>query len=345
MPKALVTGGAGYFGELLVRRLASDGYSVRVLDICPPSGACSGVEYLRADIRDGGRVREACGGIDVVFHNVAQVPLAKDTKLFWSVNRDGTRVLLEASLLGRVKKVVYTSSSAVFGIPKSNPVGETAEPVPCETYGRAKLEGEKLCAEYNAKGLDVSIIRPRTIMGHGRLGIFQTLFEWIYRGKNVPVLNGGTNIYQFVHADDLADACILASRREGFDTFHCGAVRYGTMREVLTAVCNYARTGSRVKSLPSGLIVPLMKAFSAIGLSPLGAYHSLMYGRSMYFDTTKAQTKLGWVPKYSNDEMFLQSYQWYVENRESVLAQREVSSPHRSALKEGILKIVPWFLG
>src|SRR6185295_12255980 len=79
--------------------------------------------------------------------------------------------------------------------------------------GRAKLEGEALCANYARLGLEVTIIRPRTIMRHGRLGIFQILFEWIREGYNVPVFDGGSNIYQFVHADDLAEACIQRQER------------------------------------------------------------------------------------------------------------------------------------
>ena len=344
MSKALVTGGAGYFGELLVRRLLEDGYVVRILDICQPPEPIPGTEFVQADIRDAAGVMAACRDVDIVFHNVAQVPIAKDAKLFWSVNRDGTRALLEGCRKCAVKKVVYTSSSAVFGVPMSNPVTEKTEPAPCEDYGRAKLAGEKLCWEYSASGLDVSIIRPRTIMGHGRLGIFQILFEWIYQGKNVPVLDGGNNIYQFVHADDLADACILAGKLSGPDVFNCGTTRYGTMRDVLSQVCEQAGTGSRVKSLPSWLILPAMNLSSALGLSPLGAYHSLMYGRSMYFDTTKATTKLGWMPKYSNNEMFVQSYRWYVENRATVLTRSGHFSPHRSALNEGILRILHLFL-
>ena len=74
-----------------------------------------------------------------------------------------------------------------------------------ESYGRAKLEGERLFTKYIDQGLNVTIIRPRTILGHGRMGIFQILFEWINKGVNIPVLNDGANNYQFVHASDLAE--------------------------------------------------------------------------------------------------------------------------------------------
>jgi nucleoside-diphosphate-sugar epimerase len=212
MTRALVTGGAGYFGDLLVRRLREGAYDVRVLDLCKPEDPYAGVENIQGDIRDPPVVARACRGIDVVFHNVAQVPLAKDKRLFWSVNRDGTRTLLEACLALNVRRLVYTSTSAIYGVPKSNPVSEATEPAPREDYGKAKLAAESLCWEYASRGFEISIVRPRTIIGHGRLGIFQILFEWIYQGKNIPVLDSGKNIYQFIHADDLAEACILASK-------------------------------------------------------------------------------------------------------------------------------------
>jgi nucleoside-diphosphate-sugar epimerase len=344
MKTALVTGGSGYFGSLLVQKLHERGYPVRIFDLCKPDGLGGGVEFQQGDIRDAAAVNIACRDAEYVFHNVAQVPLAKDSKLFWSVNRDGTRNLLEASLAQRVRKVIYTSSSAVYGVPKTNPVTEKTQPSPGEDYGRAKLAGEKLCRESASQGLDVSIIRPRTILGHGRLGLFQILFEWIYQGKNIPVLDGGKNIYQFVHADDLAEACILAGEKPGAEDYNCGTNSFGTMREALENLCRHAGTGSRLKSLPMSLIEPAMNISSALGLSPLGTYHSLMYGRSMYFDVSKAMAELNWTPRYSNNTMFIDSYDWYVRHREVVLKSSADASRHKSPVKQGILALVQKFL-
>jgi nucleoside-diphosphate-sugar epimerase len=339
MPTALVTGGSGFFGTLLVQKLIERGYSVRNFDLHKPESVGSGVEFCQGDIRDLSAVTNAAQGMEFVFHNVAQVPLAKDSKLFWTVNRDGTRNMLDGCMSQRVRKVVYTSSSAIYGVPKSNPVTEETAPSPGEDYGRAKLAGELLCKEASARGLDVSIVRPRTILGHGRLGLFQILFEWIHQGKNVPVLNGGKNSYQFIHADDLAEACVLAGEKSGADDFNCGADCFGTMREALENLCRHAGTGSRVKSLPMSLIEPAMNASSALGFSPLGPYHALMYGRSMYFDVTKAKRQLNWKPRYSNNAMFVDSYEWYVRNRDQVLKSNE-ASPHKSPVKLGILALV-----
>jgi nucleoside-diphosphate-sugar epimerase len=339
----LVTGGAGYFGTLLVERLRTTGVRVRIFDINDADERAADVEMVRGDIRDPAAVRRSLEGVSVVHHNVAMVPLAKDKEAFWSVNRDGTRHLLDAAVSAKVKKVVHMSSSAVFGAPDRNPVDERTTPRPQEDYGRAKLGAEDLCHEYSARGLDVTIIRPRTIMGHGRLGIMQILFEWVRQGRNIPVLGRGDNQYQFVHADDLADAAIAAAARPGSTTYNVGAEKFGTMRDTLEGLVRHARTGSKVVSVPMAPAVAMMKVSSRAGVSPLGAYHSLMYGRSMYFDLAKTKGELGWSPKFGNVEMFCDSYDWYLRHRDEVLS-RHGASHHRSPVKQGVLRAVGWAL-
>jgi nucleoside-diphosphate-sugar epimerase len=336
---ALVTGGSGYFGCLLVAQLKARGYDVSVFDLVDVPDRPKDVRFHRGDIRDAAAIARACEGVEVIHHNVAQVPLAKDKALFWSVNVGGARNLLEAAERHRVKKTILVSSSAVFGVPEKNPVDETVTPRPREAYGRAKLEAERVAAGFVARGLDVTIIRPRTILGHGRLGIFQILFEWVYRGRPVYVLGRGDNRYQFVHADDLADACIRAGERAGPATFNIGAERFGTMREALDALVRHAGTGSRVRSLPMGPTVRLMEWTSALGLSPLGAYHALMYGREMFFDIRPAREALAWTPSKGNEEMFIESYEDYVLHRGEVLTRRDASH-HRSPVKKRILKLL-----
>jgi nucleoside-diphosphate-sugar epimerase len=340
---ALITGGSGYFGSLLLRQLRQRGFGCRVFDLRDADDRPPDVDFVPGDIRDPGAIARACANIDLVFHNVAQVPLARDHALFQSVNVQGTENLLRAAQAAGVKKVVYTSSSAVFGVPGTNPVTEDTPPQPGEAYGAAKLAGEQLCRQYAARGVDVTIIRPRTIMGHGRLGIFQILFEWVRQGSNIPVLGKGDNLYQFVHADDLAEACIRASQKSGAALYHCGAARFGTMRQGLEALCGHAGTGSKVKSVPLTPAVWAMKLTSLLGLSPLGSYHAWMYGRSLYFDISRAQRELGWQPRHSNEEMLIDSYEWYLRHRHEVLVGHG-GSHHRSAVKQGALRLVQWLL-
>ncbi|MEZ5215498.1 MAG: NAD-dependent epimerase/dehydratase family protein [Ilumatobacteraceae bacterium] len=337
--RALVTGGSGYFGELLVDRLAADGMAVRVLDL-NDSTRPAGVELVQGDVRGATVVRAACDGVDVVFNNVAQVPLAKDEQLLRTVNVDGTDRLLRAAQDAGVSKVVHTSSSAVFGVPESNPVFPSTTPAPREAYGRAKLAAEYACWAAVGRGLDVSIVRPRTILGHGRLGIFGILFDWIADGADVFVLGSGDNRYQFVHADDLADIVIRAGAKQGPGLFNAGTDRFCSMRESLESVVAHAQTGSKVRSLPARPASWGMHAAASLGLAPFAPYHWIMYSKSMWFDIEHAREQLGWQPRWSNQEMFAQSYDWFVANRATVGEDDHSVSHHRTISKQGALRLV-----
>jgi nucleoside-diphosphate-sugar epimerase len=332
----LITGGSGYFGSILAELALARGDRVRVFDLNPP--AHDRVEYVAGDVRDLDALRAASDGVDAVLHNVAQVPLAKDRELFWSVNVTGTANVLLAARDRGVAKVVHTSSSAIFGIPERNPVTEDTPGRPLEAYGRAKLEAEHVCHDAAAAGLDVTIVRPRTILGHGRLGIIAVLFDFVAAGAPVYVLGGGDNRYQFVHANDLADAVLRASEREKPSTYNVGATEFGTMRETLQAVVDHAGTGSRVRSLPAAPARIGMKALATVGMAPFAPYHWLLYAESLWFDTTKAQTELGWQPRHSNASALVESYDWFLANRDAL--EGEHRSHHQSPVPLGVLEVL-----
>jgi nucleoside-diphosphate-sugar epimerase len=339
---ALITGGSGYFGSILCEMAVARGDRVRIFDLNPPSdqeGPHSGdVEYVQGDVRDLPALRAAAEGVDVVLHNVAQVPLAKDRELFWSVNVTGTANVLLAARDAGVAKVVHTSSSAIFGIPAQNPVTEETQGRPLEAYGRAKLEAEHLCRDAIDAGLDVTIVRPRTILGHGRLGIMAILFEFVAEGAPVYVLGRGDNRYQFVHADDLADACLRAGDREKPAVYNIGATEFGTMRETLQALVDHAGTGSRVRSLPAGPARAGMRGVARAGLAPFAPYHWLLYSESLWFDTTRAQAELDWRPEHSNASAVIESYEWFLAHR-GALAPTS-GSHHQSPVKLGLLRLL-----
>ena len=338
MTRSLVTGGSGYFGSLLVDRLLGHGHDVRVLDISDDADRAADVEFVHGDIRDRSVVERAVDGVDTVFHNVAQVPLSRDLRLLRTVNVDGTRLLLDASRRAGVGKVVHTSSSAVFGVPDTNPVLPTTVPKPEEPYGHAKLAAEWACLDAVREGLDVSIVRPRTILGHGRLGIFGILFDWVADGADPLVLGDGSNRYQFVHADDLADACIAAGETAGAGVYNIGTDRFGTMYETLDALCRHAGTGAQVRRLPARSAGFAMHATARIGLTPFAPYHWLMYSRSMWFDLDHARIGLGWEPRWSTDEMFAQSYDWFVAHRAAT--RDDGASHHRRSARQGVLAMI-----
>jgi nucleoside-diphosphate-sugar epimerase len=338
----LITGGSGYFGSILADLALARGDRVRIFDLNPPTAregeAADRVTFVQGDVRDLATLREASDGADVVLNNVAQVPLAKDRELFWSVNVTGTANVLLAARDKGVSKVVHTSSSAIFGIPESNPVTEDTPGRPLEAYGRAKLEAEFLCHDAAGAGLDVTIVRPRTILGHGRLGIIAVLFEFVAEGAPVYVLGSGDNRYQFVHANDLADAVLRAAGRDKPTTYNIGTTTFGTMRETLQALVDHAGTGSRVRSLPAAPARIGMQALAKVGLAPFAPYHWLLYAESLWFDTTRAQTELGWSPAHSNASAVIESYEWFLANRASLDTTH--ASHHQSPVRLGLLEVL-----
>jgi nucleoside-diphosphate-sugar epimerase len=338
MPRTvLVTGGSGYFGSIVAGMALERGDRVRIFDLNPPTPR-PGIEYIPGDVRDRAVVAAACRGTDVVLHNVAQVPLARDRDLFWSVNVTGTANVLLAARDCGVGKVVHTSSSAIFGIPEDNPVTEDTPGRPLEAYGRAKLEAELLCRDAAESGVDVTVVRPRTILGHGRLGIIAVLFEFVAEGAPVYVLGRGDNRYQFVHANDLADACLRAADREKPAVYNIGAGEFGTMRETLQALVEHAGTGSRVRSLPAGVARAAMRTLSRMGVAPFAPYHWLLYAESLWFDTTKARTELDWEPRHSNASALIESYDRFLGQRgEPGFGPR---SHHQSPVKLGLLEVL-----
>jgi nucleoside-diphosphate-sugar epimerase len=332
----LVTGGSGFLGNLIARRLHSRGQQVKVLDIWEDPARPAEIDFIQCDICDRDAVAKALRGIDVVHHNAALVPLTKSGARFWQVNVEGSRIAAAQAAAAGVRAFIHMSSSAIFGLPQQCPITDSAPLHPVEIYGRAKLTGEQAVREVCDKaGLKLIVIRPRTILGEGRLGIFQLLFDWIREGRNVYVIGKGDGLFQFVHAHDLIDAYMLALDHGQPGAYNVGTDRFGTVRQALENLIAYAHSASKVKSLPAGLTIQSLRVLDSLGLSPLAPWHYLTYHKPFYFDISKLSS-LGWKPRYSNDEMFRESYNWFLANYDRLSAEK-AGSAHRRPVREGLL--------
>lgn len=336
--KHLVTGGSGFLGNLIAQRLLARGEQVRNLDVWRDPKASADIEYVECDIRDRDGVARAMQGVDVVHHNVALVPLTKSGTKFWEVNVDGSRIAAEEAAKAGAKAFIHMSSSALYGVPKKIPIDAATPLAPIEIYGRAKLAGEQAVQEVCARtGMPLIVIRPRTLLGEGRLGIFQILFDWISAGRNVYVIGGGEGGFQFLHALDMMDFYMLALDAGRPGVYNVGTPRYGTLREALENLIRYAGTSSHVRSLPVGLTIATLQTLDKLGLSPLAPWHYLTYHKPFAFDV-EPLLQMGWKPRYSNDEMMRESYDWFLAHRNDEV--RDDASAHRKPVREGLLWLV-----
>ena len=341
MAMHLVTGGSGFLGSHIVRRLLALGEGVRVLDVIDSPDRPRGAEFIACDIRDRRGVRKAMTGVQFAHHNVALVPLAKAGREFRSVNVEGTRIAARAALDAGVRLFIHTSSSAVFGIPGACPITSATPAAPVESYGRAKLAAEQEVQKAARQGLPSLILRPRTILGPGRLGIFQILFEWIRDGRNIYVMGKGDNAFQFIHVDDLVTAALLGAEKETQGVFNVGADRFSTLRDDLGATIRHAGSRTGIVGLPVGLTVSVLKLLDALKICPLAPWHYLTYHKPFYFDLSEPMKQLGWKPRYGNAEMMIQAYDWYIEHG-SQANEASAGSIHRNPVKQGALRLLKW---
>ena len=337
---ALVAGGSGYFGSILCKTLYDNGWHIRILDLNPPQYNPSN-DFVIGDVRDHLICEKAAKDVNTVFHNIAQVPLAKNRKLLFDVNVRGTEVLINAAKQSGVNTFVFTSSSAIFGIPDCLPITSTSRPKPVESYGTAKLLGEEVCHKYHDSSFSVIIVRPRTILGMGRLGIFSILFSWVSLGLPLFILGGGKGKYQFIHAQDLANGIMRASNLSGLVHLNLGATTFGPFKDDLLKLCKHAGTSSTVVSLPDRTVRALLTILNRIGLLPFAPYQLKLYSKAIYFDPSD-WLKIGYMPQFSNVESLIDSYNWYLRNQEQ--PRSKDLSHHQKPILSFSINIITRFL-
>jgi len=342
MPHVLVTGASGFFGGVVKRRLLRDGFSCVNLDLLPDTDQHPQLTSVQGDIRDAKLLAQlfAQQHFDGVIHCAAQLAHGKiDPQLLWTSNVDGTRNIAEACRHAGVRKLVNISTNCLWASNLGHPVQETEPPNPIEIYGKSKEAAERVLGTYS--DLDVVTLRPPTIIDSGRLGLLAILFEFMNDGNTIWVVGSGENRYQFIYAEDLATACILALGYKGSDIFHIGSDQVKSLRTVYEAVIHEAGSRSRVRSLPKFPTLTAMKLAHMLKVSPLGPYHYRMIAEDFLFDTTKAQTKLGWKPTMTNEEMLTRAYQYYAERRNEIHARTDASA-HSKPAAMGAIRLLKW---
>ncbi|MBI4512464.1 MAG: NAD-dependent epimerase/dehydratase family protein [Deltaproteobacteria bacterium] len=238
-PRILVTGGAGYVGSVLVPKLLSAGYRVRVLDlflygesVLDDVKGHPGLELTKGDIRDRATLEAAIPGYQVVIHLacVSNDPSFElNPELGKTINYDAFRPLVEISRDSGVERFIYASSSSVYGIKEETDVTEELSLQPLTDYSKYKAACEDILRDYRAPGFVTLIIRPATVCGYSpRLRLDLTVNIMTNHAVNQRAIKvfGGTQMRPNIHIEDMADLYVQAikwpSERIDGQTYNAG---------------------------------------------------------------------------------------------------------------------------
>jgi UDP-glucose 4-epimerase len=222
--KILVTGGAGFIGHYLVQALVKEGHSVRVMDDLSVGKESSldsvkdKIELINGDICKYSDCVSASKDMEVIFHLAAQssVPVSiENPELDSRINVLGTVNVLNSAVENKVKKVIFFSSAAVYGNPKEFPIKENSVLEPISPYGVSKLAGElycKICSKVH--NLQTIVFRTFNVYGTGSHGVIANFVDNAKQGKPLIVYGNGEQTRDFLHIEDVIQACLLALKTD-----------------------------------------------------------------------------------------------------------------------------------
>jgi len=305
--KYLVTGGAGFIGSNIVRRLLSEGSSVRVLDNFSTGSRLNlhgldDVEVIEGDLLSYERVHNAVRGCDAILHMGAlpSVPRSiQDPITSTSVNVMGTlNVLLTARDEG-VKRVVYASSSSVYGANTQLPKVETMRPMPISPYAAAKLSGESLCSAFHASyGVEAVSLRffnvfgPRQNPDSQYSAVIPKFVKLAHAGQPLTIFGDGSQSRDFTFVEDVVSAVLAAAKAPDApgQVFNVACGNRHTLMELVTEL------GCILETTPEVVFAP-------------GRRGDVAHSQA---DSGRAREVLGWSPVHSFGSGLRQTVDWLV---------------------------------
>ena len=301
MKKYLVTGGAGFIGSHLVDKLIEKGNKVIVIDNLS-SGKKENLntkaEFYQLDICDLDKIKPFFEGIDCVFHLAAipSVPLSvEDPSGTSRVNILGTVNVFKAAIDSNVKRVIFASSSAIYGNQEIQPIKEVANPNPISPYGLQKLVGEQFAKLFTELyGIEIISLRyfnvygPRIDSNSSYGAVIGKFLRLQAENKPFTIFGSGEQTRGFCYVDDVVDANIKASEA---DNLNGGEVINISNKESYSINFLVKIMGGEVEYLP-------------------GREGDLINSKA---DITLAESLLGWKPKTEFDEGIKKTKQWFQE--------------------------------
>jgi len=322
--KILVTGGTGFTGSHLVKRLVGDGCEVKVL-ARPASNTAFlkdlGAEIIQGDITDKDYVNRAVKDTDKVFHIAAAYREAKLPEAsYWAVNLEGTKNIINACIKYNVSKLIHCSTIGVVSSVDEPPSDESALYSPDDIYQQSKCAAEKeVLKSVREKGLPASVIRPCAIYGPGDLRLLK-MFRMIAK-RRFYILGSGKALFHMVYIDDLISGFILASQKNNSigEVFIIGGSEYTTLNELSRVIAEefgVKPPGIHIPYKPIEILSVLMEyAYKPLRKEPpLYKRRVAFFKKDRAFDISKAKNILGYEPAFDLKEGVHLTAKWYLEN-------------------------------
>jgi nucleoside-diphosphate-sugar epimerase len=321
--KILVTGGTGFTGKALVRRLLDDGHSVVALDYKEGLKTQElrewGAEVVIGSVTDAAVVERCMKDVEIVQHLAAAFrELNVPESHYDEVNVGGTRVVLEASHRAGVRKLIYCSTCGVHGNVDHPPAGEEAPIQPADYYQKTKYEAEPLVVDYyKTKGLKTTILRPAAIYGPGDPERFYMIFKHVIRGT-FPMFGKGRTLYHPLYIDNLVDALVLSmDENKGLgEAYLIADEHYHAIEDIVKAVARALDVNVTIRHYP---VWPLVaaghvceKICKPFGITPpIFPRRVDWYRQNRAFKIDKARRDLGYAPRVDLDQGLRATAEWY----------------------------------
>lgn len=317
--KHVIFGGDGFVGRHLAERLVNEGEEVLVADIVKSDLPHYGrVAFVHCDVTDPAQVAKVSIGPDDMVYNMAAKMLSplqirsKRWQFFWPVNYYGAENIMKATAAAGASRLVQFTTDMIYGHTVQSPQTEDHPAKPLGEYGKSKLATEELAYEWRKHGLNISIFRPRLIIGPGRLGILEKLFKLIDSNLPVPMIGSGKAPYQFISVFDCAEAARLAWKGGVPNAeYNLGSDNPPSVRQLLGGLIQHAGSKSILIPTPGFAVKATLAAFDAINLPIMDPEQYLIADEMCVRETGKLKRELGWRPQFNDGAMLIAAYDEY----------------------------------
>lgn len=322
--RILVTGGTGFTGTALVRRLLGAGHEVVALDhqegLAAEDLREQGAEVRIGSVTDSAEVRRAMSGVEVVHHLAAAFrELDVPESHYYEVNVLGTRNVLEAAREAGVRRFVYCSTCGVHGNVEHPPADEEAPIAPADYYQQTKYEAEPVVREFARRGLPAVTLRPAAIYGPGDPERFFMIFKRVAKGT-FPMFGSGETLYHPLYIDNLVDAFELAQRSEVSDgrPYLIADEEYHSIETIVRKTAEALGVEVRIPHFPVTPIVVLGHVVEKV-CRPLRIEPPIFprrvdwFRQNRAFRIDRAKRELGYRPRVGLDEGLRRTGEWYRE--------------------------------